>query len=241
MAVNWIKAEGLGWVDHPTTTDPPLPGSPTISPLGGPHADKVWKTGFGFNLSIHALLTEKMKFSNRKGQCAGGICPRGAFHLAALFQKHHYLRYQCEPTQPDWTGSLTTTPAASDHPRTDVSRICWLILLNCHLRIEGLLYYFVLVPLIAVLNENTRTVDVKISAGKWERVRVKDYIYGRWNSFPGDRKILILSRNVPWSLRIAEILVHEMTSLPFRTTWTLFSMKSQKILHQLGCRICIGR
>lgn len=77
-----------------------------------------------------------------------------------------------------------------------------------------------------------KTVDVKISAGKWERVWVKDYIYGRWNSFPGDRKILILSRNVPWSLRIAEILVREMTNLPFRMTWTLFSMKSQKILHQ---------
>lgn len=99
-------------MDHPTTTDPPLPGSPTISPLGGPHADKVWKTGFGFSLSIHALLTEKMKFSNRKGQCAGGICPRGVFHLAALFQKHHYLRYQCEPTQPDWTGAPDYHPCS---------------------------------------------------------------------------------------------------------------------------------
>ncbi|KAI4813110.1 hypothetical protein KUCAC02_024458, partial [Chaenocephalus aceratus] len=44
--------------------------SPAILPLGGPHADKVRKTGFGFSLSIHGFLLEKMKFSNRRGQYA---------------------------------------------------------------------------------------------------------------------------------------------------------------------------
>lgn len=40
--------------------------------------------------------------------------------------------------------------------------------------------------------------------------------FGGLKLFPGDRKILILSRNVSWSLRIAGILVREMASLPFQ-------------------------
>ena len=99
-------------MDHP----PSQPSSPpTISPLGGPHADKVRKTGFGFSLSIHGFLPEKMKFSNRRDQYACGICPCGVFHLAPLFQKHHYLRYQSEPTQPDWEAWPTTIHTVSVH------------------------------------------------------------------------------------------------------------------------------
>lgn len=47
--------------------------------------------------------------------------------------------------------------------------------------------------------------------------------WGGWNCFPGDREILILSRNVSGSLRIAGILVREMASLPFQMMWTPFS------------------
>lgn len=55
-----------------------------------------------------------------------------------------------------------------------------------------------------------------------------------WNRFPGDRKILILSRNVSWSLRIAGILVREMASLPFQMMWTLFSLKLHKLLQLMA-------
>lgn len=58
--------------------------------------------------------------------------------------------------------------------------------------------------------------------------------FWEWNRFLGDRKILILSRNVSWSLRIAGILVREMASLPFQMMWTLFSLKLHKLLQLMA-------
>lgn len=99
VAVNWIKVEGLGWVDHPTAADPPPSfSSPTISPLGGPHADKLRNTGFGFSLGIHALLTEKWNFPTE-----GPVCRR--YLSARCISSGRTLPETPLPTLSVWTHS----------------------------------------------------------------------------------------------------------------------------------------
>lgn len=83
----WGRLEiGLGWwVSAEWIT--------SISPLGGPHTDKVRKNGFGFSLSIHGFLVEKWNFPT-EGTSVPTVSVHGMFHLLLLFWKCNYLRYR---------------------------------------------------------------------------------------------------------------------------------------------------
>lgn len=159
-------------MDHPPPTPAPrslLP--PVLSPLGGPHADKVRKTGFGFSLGIHGFLLEKMKFSDRRGQYAFGICPCGVFHLASLFRKHHYLRYQREPTQPDWTvvGSLENCSLFS----LSDSLCCDL----CRQRHEKLVQGFLIVYSHVKTYLLSFSLLLSVTQGNWFKMNLKQMIH----------------------------------------------------------------
>lgn len=83
----WGRLEiGLGWwVSAEWIT--------SISPLGGPHTDKVRKNGFGFSLSIHGFLVEKWNFPT-EGAGVPAVSVHRMFHLLLLFWKCNYLRYR---------------------------------------------------------------------------------------------------------------------------------------------------
>lgn len=83
----WGKLEiGLGWwVSAEWIT--------SISPLGGPHTDKVRKNGFGIRLSIHGFLVEKWNFPT-EGASVPAVSVHSMFHLLLLFWKCNYLRYR---------------------------------------------------------------------------------------------------------------------------------------------------